>query len=96
MKKKVWQKVSVLGIILTATSAFTAAVRPSEVIGEDITGSLTKAGTMDGIADVYTCMVTQAVDTPCNVTAGSLTTASAGANSFAFFGFQTTNNTTTL
>ncbi|SHM37134.1 hypothetical protein [Chitinophaga sp. CF418] len=96
MKNISWRRFSVLGIVLMGASAVTAAVLPNKTDSKplDVTGSLTLAGTFDGVA-VFSCTITAVITAPCTVTSGSATTVGTAANSFVS-GFQTVNNTTTV
>jgi hypothetical protein len=102
MKKKTWRRISVLGVVLMAASAVTAAILPNtsnSAILVDQDGSLTAAGTAEG-NPVASCTATTNIDNDfrCNITAGTATTTSPSGSvvesTVGLSHVQTANNTT--
>jgi hypothetical protein len=101
MKKISWRRISILGTVLMAASAVTAAMLPnkSNAIRADHPGSLTAAGTAEG-SPVASCTTTSGPTYGDDCTVDNLTvTTTAGANSavdstVGISHAQTLNNTT--
>lgn len=94
--KKSMRKFSVLGLVLTAAAAITAAIVPSSAKSD---GKVEANGTLqtisnDGGVELKTCVTNVTPGVSCHITASAATTAGTAANSFAAGNVQTGNNTT--
>lgn len=78
MTKTSWRKMSILGVVLVAASAVTAAVLPNKPASmpNNVDGSLTKDS--DALTDLSCTASVGTPDQACTVTAGSLTTTAVG------------------